>query len=277
MSLRGINNIFGWGFIIIGALRVLMIFLAILAIFSNLSAIYSGGAVSSIDNVSTLSTCIGFVQILLGLCSIVMFIINIFKGPEVVSGYGKAIGAFILCIIGEMFSNLLGFGIIIVASGIYVKAGIDIRENNFKYIKDTKKAKKVEENTGWFYDEVQDTSNDPKKQKKIAKLNEEINEWKQLLDSGEIDEQTFNGEKDVLIKKLKNLGANVEKYNEEITTQGETKEIEKEYSKTKINRNEEVKIDGETNTAEKEGIKNEEAKVEEITTDVKENEKTNVK
>ena len=67
MSLRGINNIFGWGFIIIGALRVLMIFLAILAIFSNLSAIYSGGAVSSIDNVSTLSTCIGFAQIFLGL------------------------------------------------------------------------------------------------------------------------------------------------------------------------------------------------------------------
>ena len=272
MNLKGVNNFLGWGFIAIGALRVLIIFLAIVVVFSNLSAIYSGDTVSSTSSLSTLSTCIGFAQILLGLCSIVMLIVNIFKGPEVVPGYGKAIGAFILCIMGELFSGLLGYGIIIVASGVYVKAGKDIRENNFKYVKDTKRTKKVAENTGWFYDEEQDISSDPKKQKKIAKLNEEIDEWKQLLDSGEVDEQTFNTEKDVLIKKLKNLGANVRTYNEEITTQGETKEIEKEYSETKINRNEEVKIDGETNTAEKE-----EAKVEDITTDVKENEKTNVK
>ena len=206
-----------------------------------------------------------------------MLIVNIFKGPEVAPGYGKSIGAFILCIIGELFSNLLGYGILIFASGVYIKAGKDIRENNFKYVKDTKRIKKVEENTGWFYDKVQDISNDPKKQKKIAKINEEIDGWKQLLDSGEIDEQTFNTEKDRLTKKLKNLGANVETYKEEITTQGESKEIEKEYSETKVNRKEEVKIDGKTNTAEKEEIKKEEAKVEEITIDVKENEKTNVK
>ena len=67
MNLKGVNNFLGWGFIAIGALRVLIIFLAIVVVFSNLSAIYSGNTVSSISGLSTFSTCIGFAQIFLGL------------------------------------------------------------------------------------------------------------------------------------------------------------------------------------------------------------------
>ena len=42
-----------------------------------------------------------------------------------------------------------------------------------------------------------------KKQKRMAKLEEEICAWKKLLDSGEIDEITYNEETNKLIEKEK--------------------------------------------------------------------------
>ena len=39
------------------------------------------------------------------------------------------------------------------------------------------------------------------KQKRMAKLEKEIGEWKELLDSGEIDETTYNEETNRLIEK----------------------------------------------------------------------------
>ena len=58
----------------------------------------------------------------------------------------------------------------------------------------------------WFYSERKDQKNkseqiESQKQKRMAKLEKEIGEWKELLDLGEIDEATYNEETNRLIEK----------------------------------------------------------------------------
>lgn len=54
--------------------------------------------------------------------------------------------------------------------------------------------------TSWFYSEGERKS-EIKRQNRRIKLQKEIEEWKQLLDSGEIDEKTYNEETNKLIEK----------------------------------------------------------------------------
>ena len=52
---------------------------------------------------------------------------------------------------------------------------------------------------------MQNSQNDVKKQKRIEKIEKELYEWKQLLDTGEIDEEIYNQETSKLIEKEKKL------------------------------------------------------------------------
>ena len=90
-----------------------------------------------------------------------------------------------------------------------MKAGSKIVKLNSDYRFGTyqKTTKKQIEDTNWFYEEGNEkkSSEQMKNQNKIAKIDKELNEWKELLDSGEIDEQTYNEETNKLIEKKKRM------------------------------------------------------------------------
>ena len=79
----------------------------------------------------------------------------------------------------------------------------EIYKDEFK----PKTSKKTIKNTEWFYNNqnTQNSQNDVKKQKKIEKIEKELYEWKQLLDSGEIDEEIYNAETNRLIEKERRI------------------------------------------------------------------------
>ena len=86
---------------------------------------------------------------------------------------------------------------------IYARSNNEIYKDEFK----PKTSKKTIKNTEWFYNNqnTQNSQNDVKKQKKIEKIEKELYEWKQLLDSGEIDEEIYNAETNRLIEKERRI------------------------------------------------------------------------
>lgn len=200
------NNLFGWGLLIVGVAKIVIVVIAIFLMFSIISSIFEGGDysyVSTLLKYSIASELIGGVQLVLAICSVVMLIICFIKCPKVAGGYAIGIGAYCFNLFSEMFFSGLWLLIMIACVGVmYIKAGNKIREDNEKYVKDAKKTTNYLNNTKWFYDK--EISN-PKLQKKIEKLNDEINEWKQLFDMGEIDENTYNEEKNKLVQRIEQL------------------------------------------------------------------------
>ena len=136
-----------------------------------------------------------------------MIIINMKKQPGVISGYLLGIGALLLEIL--LPSLILFF----VECGMYMRAGIKIRNKNTVYELENKTSQRKIKKTDWFYanDNEQDENknqNEIRKQKKIKKIDEEILEWKNLLETGEIDELTCNQEIEKLTKKKEKIEEN---------------------------------------------------------------------
>ena len=105
-----------------------------------------------------------------------------------------------------------------VECGMYMKAGSQINSKNSYYGKEKSTSKKMIKNTEWFYSndanttmnekknsEEQSKKMQSKKETKREKLEKEISEWKELLDSGEIDQETYESEKNRLLKKIDNM------------------------------------------------------------------------
>ena len=208
MNLKTVNEIFGYGLFGVGALKIVFTILVFLQMFTNVNIALNGGDGTDYGYYPTFSIIIGGVQILLAIGSIIMILINSTKQPAVIPGYLWGLGAILI----ELITPLSIYIFVLFAEcGMYMKAGHKIRNQNEYYKSEfrPKTSKATIKNTEWFYNDqnIQNPQNDVKKQKRIEKIEKELYEWKQLLDTGEIDEETYNQETNRLIEKEKKRSA----------------------------------------------------------------------
>ena len=206
MNLKTVNEIFGYGLFGVGALKIVFTILVFLQMFTNVNIALNGGDGTDYGYYPTFSIIIGGVQILLAIGSIIMILINSTKQPAVIPGYLWGLGAILIELITP--SSIYIF-VLFAECGMYMKAGHKIRNQNEYYKSEfrPKTSKATIKNTEWFYNDqnIQNPQNDVKKQKRIEKIEKELYEWKQLLDTGEIDEETYNQETNRLIEKERRI------------------------------------------------------------------------
>lgn len=201
MNIKKINNCMAYAHFIIGAVKIIYIIFVFLKFSTNISAIFSGGIVDN-NYFTEISTAIGIAELILGIISIIMIIININKQPEVISGYLLGLGAIAIELL--LPASLFIFEVF-AQCGMYMRAGIKIKNAIGEY-KDTSANRKIAKNTEWFYNEHNNISNEiteNEMQKIMDKLQPEILEWKKLLETGMIDEETYNKEINKMISKEK--------------------------------------------------------------------------
>lgn len=206
MNIKTVNEFFGYGLFGIGALKIVFTILVFFQMITNVNIALNGGDGTDYGYYPTFSVILGGAQILLAIGSIIMILVNSTIQPKVIPGYLWGLGAILIELI--IPSSLYIF-VLFAECGMYMKAGQKIRSNNEIY-KDEfkpKTSKKTIKNTEWFYNNqnTQNSQNDVKKQKKIEKIEKELYEWKQLLDSGEIDEEIYNAETNRLIEKERRI------------------------------------------------------------------------
>lgn len=205
MRLKVINGIFGYGFFVVGTLKCLFTILVFLQMFTNVNIALNGGDGTNYGYYPILSLIIGGVQFFLAIGSIVMIFVNSTTQPSVIPGYLWGIGAVLLEIMtGSMM--IIYILVIFVECGMYVKAGQKIMDSNENYkdefIPETRRKPK---NPEWYYGKRNEQNEyvSVEKQQRMEKLEKELEEWKQLLDDGEIDEETYNQETSKLIEKVR--------------------------------------------------------------------------
>ena len=206
MNIKTVNEIFGYGLFGIGALKIVFTILVFFQMITNVNIALNGGDGTDYGYYPTFSVILGGAQILLAIGSIIMILVNSTIQPKVIPGYLWGLGAILIELI--IPSSLYIF-VLFAECGMYMKAGQKIRSNNEIY-KDEfkpKTSKKTIKNTEWFYNNqnTHNSQNDVKKQKKIEKIEKDLYEWKQLLDSGEIDEEIYNAETNRLIEKERRI------------------------------------------------------------------------
>ena len=146
MSIRKVNEIFGYSAFAVGVLKLLLIILVLVQFGTS---IFNGGSSNS-EYFPTFSAIIGFAQIILIISSVIMIVLNRKKEPEVIKGYLYVLGAFLLEIITP---PILSFYVAFVECSLYMKAGDRIINKNLSGNKNYKKIKQDIKNTEWFYSE----------------------------------------------------------------------------------------------------------------------------
>lgn len=206
MSLRAVNQFFGYGLFGVGAAKIIYTILIFMQAFTNVNTILNGGESVGYGYYPIFTLILGGTQLLLAIGSIVMILINSTQQPAVLPGYLWGLGAIIVELITP--SGLYIF-VLFPECGMYMKGGQKIISNNESYRNEfrEKTNKKRVKNTEWYYGKKNEQNEyiTNKNQKKIEKIEKELEEWKQLLDDGEIDELTYNEEIARLIEKEKKL------------------------------------------------------------------------
>ncbi len=203
MNLKTVNEIFSYGLLAVGALKFILAILVLMQVLTNMNYIFAGGYINTYDY-SKFSVIIGGAQIILAVGSIIMIFVNIKELPEVIPGYLWGLGAILIEFITPSFIYLFVLG---AECGMYVKAGNKIRDKNARYKKNYKPKRQKNRKVEWFYNEPNEKrqQEELKKQKRMQKLEEELQGWKELLESGEIDEETYNQETNRVIEKKRKL------------------------------------------------------------------------
>lgn len=199
MILKKINEIFGYALFGVGALKMILVILLLIQFATSLGAIVNG-ELDFFYNYTNLALMLGIAQFILAMGSVIMIIFNLTNQPEVIIGYLIGLGAILI----EFFApSFLTFISLSMECGMYMKAGSVIRQKNeIHKIEYRKPNRKTIKNTEWFYSYKTEATDD-KEEKRKAKIEKELSEWKELLDSGEIDEVTYNEETNRLIEKEK--------------------------------------------------------------------------
>ncbi|MGN1269578.1 MAG: hypothetical protein ACI4UU_01745 [Clostridia bacterium] len=213
MSVRKLNEIFGYGLFGVGAFKLLLVVLIILQLGTNITAIMNGQNINT-NYYTNFSKTIGLAQIILAIGSIIMIFVNIKNTPEVITGYLLGLGALMIEFIIPSF--LLIF-VAFAQCGMYMKAGAKIKNKNMSYKTEHKTRKKAIKNTEWFYSDREEQKEkseyiEIQRQKRMAKLEKEIEEWKELLEQGEIDETTYNEETNKLIEKKRKKSERMKRF-----------------------------------------------------------------
>ena len=205
MNLKTVNKIFGYGFFGIGAIRIIYIILLFSQMVTNVNIALNGGE-WSYGLFPLITEVISLLQIVLTIGSVIMIFVNTIQQPKVIIGYVWGLGAMFLSFIIPSWPWFI-IGAFFLQCGMLMKAGTKIVSNSDTYTyKDEfrpKTSKKTIKNTEWYYGKKNEQNEyiSEKKQKRMEKLEKELEEWKQLLDTGEIDEETYNQETSRLIEK----------------------------------------------------------------------------
>ena len=147
MSIKKLNEIFGYGLFIVGVLKLLLTILVFTQLRASIATIFNGGE-ANLEGYSAFSTTIGFAQVVLAIGSIIMIILNIKKTPEVIPGYLWGLGAVLV----ELIMPPIMFLFTVIAEcSMYMKAGTKIVNKNTGTEKNYKKIKQDMKNTEWFY------------------------------------------------------------------------------------------------------------------------------
>lgn len=173
--------------------------------FTNVNIALNGGDGTNYGYYPTLSLILGGAQFFLAIGSIIMIFVNSTTHPSVIPGYLWELGAVLLELItGSMM--IIYILVVFLECGMYVKAGQKIINDNEKYKDEyAHKTGLKPKNPEWYYGKRNEQNEyvSVEKQQRMEKLEKELEEWKQLLDDGEIDEETYNQETSKLIEKVR--------------------------------------------------------------------------
>ena len=201
MNLKTVNKIFGYGFFGIGAIRIIYIILLFSQMVTNVNIALNGGK-WSYGLFPLITEVISLLQIVLTIGSVIMIFVNTIQQPKVIIGYVWGLGAML---VPYIIPSWLTIGALIVQCGMLMKAGTEIMSTSDTYKNEfkPKMSNKTIKNTEWYLGKKNEQNEyiSEKKQKRMEKLEKELEEWKQLLDTGEIDEETYNQETSRLIEK----------------------------------------------------------------------------
>lgn len=207
MNLKTVNRIFGYGHFGMGAIKIIYTIFLLSQMVTNVNIALNGGE-WSYGFFPIIAQVISFVQTLLTLGSVIMIFVNMIQQPKVIIGYVWGLGAML---VPYIIPSWLIIGALLVQCGMLMKAGTEIMNNSDTYKNEfrPKTSKKTIKNTEWYYGKKNEQNEyvSEKKQKRIEKLEKELAEWKQLLDTGEIDEETYNQETNRIIEKERKRSA----------------------------------------------------------------------
>ena len=203
MNLKKINRIFGYGLFGIGAIKIIYTIFLLSKISNNVNSAFNGGE-WNYGFFSLIITVINLVQVLLMIVSAIMIFVNIMEQPKVIKGYEWGLGSMLVTYIIPSWPWLI-IGTLILQCGMLMKAGTEIMSTSDTYKNEfkPKMSNKTIKNTEWYLGKKNEQNEyiSEKKQKRMEKLEKELEEWKQLLDTGEIDEETYYQETNKLIEK----------------------------------------------------------------------------
>lgn len=132
--MRKTNEIFGYGYFVIGVIKIIILALGVIQFGTNVGNIVHGGEVENSSFYSLLSVMVGFVQIAFAIGSIIMIILNKKKQPGIILGYLMGIGAVLIEFIVPPFLLLF---FVIAECGLYMRAGtLIVKKNKENYVYD---------------------------------------------------------------------------------------------------------------------------------------------
>ena len=203
MNLKTVNRIFGYGHFGMGAIKIIYTIFLLSQMVTNVNIALNGGE-WSYGFFPIIAQVISLVQTLLTIGSVIMIFVNITQQPKVIKGYGWGLGAMLVPYIIPSWPWLI-IGTLILQCGMLMKAGTEIMSTSDTYKNEfkPKMSNKTIKNTEWYLGKKNEQNEyiSEKKQKRMEKLEKELEEWKQLLDTGEIDEATYHQETSRLIEK----------------------------------------------------------------------------
>ena len=201
MNLKKINRIFGYGLFGMGAIKIIYTIFLLSQMVTNVNIALNGGE-WSYGYFAIIAQIIGLLQRVTTIGCVIMILVNVMQQPKAVMGYVWGLGA---ALVPYIIPSWLTIGALIVQCGMLMKAGTEIMSNSDTYKNEVKPKRndKTIKNTEWYLGKKNEQNEyiSEKKQKRMEKLEKELEEWKQLLDTGEIDEETYYQETNKLIEK----------------------------------------------------------------------------
>ena len=148
MNVRKLNEIFGYIFYVVGAIQVILLVLIVSQMFSGVSAAIGNSSVGEMKDYTDLSQGFAKIKLILLICSIVMFFVNIGKENGEIIGYSIPLGAELIGFLGAgLFAIFIG----ISQAGLYMKAGNRLIKNSSSYNDVKRTNKKTIKNAEWFF------------------------------------------------------------------------------------------------------------------------------
>ena len=201
MNLKKINRIFGYGLFGMGAIKIIYTIFLLSQMVTNVNIALNGGE-WSYGYFAIIAQIIGLLQRVTTIGCVIMILVNVMQQPKAVMGYVWGLGA---ALVPYIIPSWLTIGALIVQCGMLMKAGTEIMSTSDTYKNEfkPKMSNKTIKNTEWYLGKKNEQNEyiSEKKQKRMEKLEKELEEWKQLLDTGEIDEETYHQETNRLIEK----------------------------------------------------------------------------